>query len=72
MADLADVAQEHAETLAATLARYQHKEPIGESLSECEQCGNDIPEPRRLAVKGCRLCIACQSVLEAKRKNGVV
>ena len=72
MADIADVAQEHAETLAAKLARYQQQEPVGESLYDCEQCGNDIPEQRRLAVKGCRLCIACQSVLETKRKQGVV
>ncbi|MEC7120680.1 MAG: TraR/DksA C4-type zinc finger protein [Pseudomonadota bacterium] len=72
MADLADIAQAHAETLADTLARYQQQAPVGESLSECEECGNDIPAPRRLAVKGCRLCIDCQSVREAKRKQGVV
>lgn len=72
MADLADVAQEQAETLAATLARYQIHAPVHESLYECEACSNEIPQPRRLAVKGCRLCIACQSVLEAKRKQGVI
>jgi len=34
--------------------------PTGESLTHCEECGNDIPEPRRQAIKGVRLCVSCQ------------
>lgn len=34
--------------------------PTGESLYECEECGNPIPQARREAVPGVRLCIACQ------------
>lgn len=33
----------------------------GESLSECADCGEPIPEGRRRAVPGVRLCVACQS-----------
>ncbi|MFZ0486591.1 MAG: DksA/TraR family C4-type zinc finger protein [Arenicellales bacterium] len=38
--------------------------PKGESLEHCEECGADIPEPRRTAIPGVRLCIGCQSELE--------
>jgi phage/conjugal plasmid C-4 type zinc finger TraR family protein len=33
----------------------------GESLSHCEECGEKIPEARRQAVPGVRLCIKCQA-----------
>lgn len=38
----------------------------GPSLSHCEECGEEIPEGRRLAVAGCRTCILCQEELEKK------
>lgn len=34
--------------------------PRGASLSHCEDCGDEIPAPRRAAVPGCRRCIPCQ------------
>jgi len=43
---------------AVNLARQQM--PSGVSLEYCEQCDVGIPEARRLAVPGVRLCIACQ------------
>ncbi|KPP97666.1 DksA/TraR family C4-type zinc finger protein [Marinobacter sp. HL-58] len=36
----------------------------GESAVYCEECGSAIPEPRRKAIPGVRLCVACQSTLE--------
>lgn len=46
--------------------------PKGESLSHCEECDKSIPEARRKAVPGVRLCINCQSEQdkEAKVKAG--
>ena len=44
------------------------KLPKGESLTHCEECEAEIPEARRKALPGVRLCIACQSELE-KRLN---
>jgi len=35
--------------------------PAGESLEDCEVCGEDIPEKRRAALPGVRTCVACQS-----------
>lgn len=37
----------------------------GESLRECEACGEAIPEARREALPGVRLCIACQEAADA-------
>ena len=34
--------------------------PVGESLTECAECGEEIPEKRRLALPGVKLCIDCQ------------
>ena len=35
--------------------------PRGESLLRCEECGAEIPEGRREALPGVRLCVECQS-----------
>jgi len=39
--------------------------PRGESLTNCEECDAKIPEARRGAVPGVRLCVACQSEIDA-------
>ena len=36
----------------------------GESLMQCEECNTEIPEARRTALPGVRLCVTCQSILE--------
>lgn len=36
------------------------------SAEECEECGDEIPQARRLAVPGCQLCVFCQEKLERK------
>lgn len=40
--------------------RARRKLPRGESLRECEECGTNIPDARRQAIPGVRLCVACQ------------
>ena len=35
--------------------------PAGESRTHCELCEAAIPEARRAAVPGVRLCVPCQS-----------
>ncbi len=42
--------------------------PAGNSLAHCEECGDPIPEARREAVPGVRLCIKCQSELDEEQK----
>lgn len=34
--------------------------PQGESLTHCEECEKKIPEARRKAILGVRLCVPCQ------------
>lgn len=41
----------------------------GQSLTHCEVCGNDIPQGRRDAVPGVRVCVACQQRLEFQSKQ---
>lgn len=38
--------------------------PRGESLTHCEECGEEIPPKRRQALPGVRLCVACQQAME--------
>ena len=49
------------DSVADALAHARLHLPSGESLEECEACGDEIPEKRRLALPGVRTCIACQS-----------
>ncbi len=42
------------------VARARARLPKGESLTHCEECGEPIPEARRKALPGVRLCLACQ------------
>jgi phage/conjugal plasmid C-4 type zinc finger TraR family protein len=44
--------------------RARLKLPSGNSLTECEHCDSPIPEARRKAVPGVKLCVACQSELD--------
>lgn len=48
------------------LAAVQARIKSGPSLTECEDCGDDIPEARQAAVAGCTTCIFCQTKREKK------
>ncbi len=43
--------------------------PKGESLTHCEECGADIPEARRKAITGVRLCVSCQQQLDQQQAS---
>ncbi|MDY6791339.1 MAG: DksA/TraR family C4-type zinc finger protein [Thermodesulfobacteriota bacterium] len=46
--------------------RARSRMPDGESSTHCEKCESLIPEARRKAIPGVRLCVRCQSALEKK------
>jgi phage/conjugal plasmid C-4 type zinc finger TraR family protein len=48
------------------IERARSQLPAGESLKSCAECGEQIPEARRAALPGVRLCLACQSAADAK------
>jgi phage/conjugal plasmid C-4 type zinc finger TraR family protein len=49
-------------TIEDAVERARNQLPRGESLRDCDDCGASIPEARRQAVPGVRLCVACQEV----------
>ena len=48
------------------VARARRTLRKGESLTHCEDCGEEIPEARRQAVPGVRRCFACQSEADSQ------
>jgi phage/conjugal plasmid C-4 type zinc finger TraR family protein len=55
------VQEEIEAAIAEELERMQaRRAPVGESLSECAECGEPIPEARQKALPGVKLCIDCQ------------
>jgi phage/conjugal plasmid C-4 type zinc finger TraR family protein len=46
------------------VARAKSQIPKGKSAHYCEECNAPIPEARRTAVPGVRLCINCQAAEE--------
>jgi phage/conjugal plasmid C-4 type zinc finger TraR family protein len=47
-------------TINDAIKRARSKAPKGPSLKRCEECDAKIPEARRKAVPGVRLCVSCQ------------
>ncbi len=48
-------------SISDELARMQaQKRPVGESLTHCAECEEPIPEKRRIALPGVKLCLDCQ------------
>ncbi|MGR4067060.1 DksA/TraR family C4-type zinc finger protein [Halomonas sp. LR3S48] len=56
-------------TVEDALQRARSELPRGESLTHCEECGEPIPQARREAMPGVRLCIACQSERDKQRTS---
>lgn len=54
-------------SLADELARMKaRRPPVGESLTHCADCGEEIPQARRTALPGVKLCIDCQQERDAR------
>ena len=51
------------------IARARSRLPRGESLRKCEECGVAIPEARRAAIPGVRMCIACQEAVDQEQQS---
>lgn len=52
---------------AVKLARS--KLPKGKSAANCYECDAEIPQARREAVPGVRLCVACQTKADETASN---
>jgi phage/conjugal plasmid C-4 type zinc finger TraR family protein len=47
-------------TIKDGVNRAKSRLPDGPGLTHCANCGKEIPEARRNAIQGVRLCVACQ------------
>ncbi|MFC5577862.1 DksA/TraR family C4-type zinc finger protein [Lysobacter niabensis] len=47
-------------TIKDAIKRVRSQLPQGPGLTHCEECSAEIPEARRKAVPGVRLCVPCQ------------
>ncbi|MCW2256114.1 phage/conjugal plasmid C-4 type zinc finger TraR family protein [Providencia alcalifaciens] len=62
-----DAVQEQIDaTLDDAVAKARSQLHSGESCEFCDECGDVIPEARRQALLGVRLCITCQRELDKK------
>lgn len=68
MRDVIDIANELAQQELDHLIA-QRKLFQGESATFCVLCEEVIPEKRRNLIKGCQLCVDCQSLKERETKQ---
>jgi phage/conjugal plasmid C-4 type zinc finger TraR family protein len=52
-------------TVKDAVERVRSQLPQGPTLTHCADCGAPIPEARRQALPGVRLCLACQQAADA-------
>ncbi len=64
-----DVQEQIDATIKDALKNVRRRLPAGPSLKSCEECGKEIPEARRQAMPGVRLCIACQDEADKQVKD---
>ena len=66
MADECDIAQDMQELhLKIAIDNARGRRTCGDSQDYCEECGDEIPEARRRAIPGVRLCVSCQEEADA-------
>ncbi|MDF6270011.1 TraR/DksA family transcriptional regulator [Escherichia coli] len=70
MADFADDASavEELQRNAALSAHRINRDAV--SATHCSDCGEDIPDLRRVKVPGCQRCASCQQDEELRMKHG--
>ncbi|MNV38013.1 hypothetical protein D3C71_1295490 [compost metagenome] len=56
-------------TVEDAIKRARSRMPSGPSLEHCEECDAPIPEARRKAVPGVRLCVSCQQAHDAEEAS---
>ncbi len=52
--------------------QVRDKTPKGESLTHCQDCGDEIPAARREAIKGVRRCVQCQEDVDKNEAHNTL
>lgn len=64
------VSEQIEDSISDELARMKaRRAPVGESFTHCAECEEPIPEARRVALPGVKLCIDCVTERDAKFKS---
>ncbi len=56
-------------TIKDGIQRVRSRMSQGPGLSHCEDCDAEIPEARRRAVPGVRLCVRCQEARDREEQG---
>ena len=56
-------------TVKDAIKRARSQMRSGPGLTHCEECGAPIPEARRKAVPGVRLCVECQAAQDSDESH---
>ena len=56
-------------TIKDGIQRARSQLPQGPGLTHCEECDASIPEARRKAMPGVRLCVPCQEAHDLEQGN---
>jgi phage/conjugal plasmid C-4 type zinc finger TraR family protein len=56
-------------TVQDGILRSKSRLPSGPGATHCDSCGAPIPEARRAAIPGVRLCVPCQEADDREEKT---
>ncbi|SJZ53851.1 DksA/TraR family C4-type zinc finger protein [Novilysobacter spongiicola] len=59
-------------TVEDAIKRARSRLRQGPGLTHCEECDEPIPEARRKAVPGVRLCVSCQAAADREEVGGSI
>ncbi len=59
-------------SVADAVKQARNRLPKGDSATHCDECEKEIPQARRDAVPGVRLCIVCQSEADEEEKSSAL
>ena len=54
-------------TVEDAVKRARAELPVGPGAEVCDECAAVIPQARRAAIAGVRMCVACQTQADEKR-----
>ncbi len=58
------------DSVADEVMRARARLPCGAGEMFCVECGEEIPEARRRAMQGARMCVVCQGERDGKAGGG--